>query len=408
MDHATHGCVLLLDGTPDRRRGALPNPTAHAIAGSGPRGFLAAASADVVQLPAMAGPQSVLAYLQDAVRVPGPLLMWVTGHLMVPARRSTEVHLALRESTAATVRYTGLPWEWLTRTLREHDGPTLLLVDAEADAHAWPHVSAAVHDGSLAGGLAVNGVVTPTPDRPSPEAGPYTRAFLTALAVGHPTAGPTLDPALLHQLALSQAALPEGSLPLRYGATGPVLANRAAPPPAAAAQPVATAPAAATAPPAGPAGAEPLPPVPAQPLREPEDDPLPRILAAAQAGRHNEAAAMAAAWEQQTLRRHGPHSPEAALWVEVRADLARLAGDHPRAAELWMSAAANRLARGGTSDAEALAALKRAHYCWQHSGERAHRLAPALLALWEQVPDGGEAAADVRARLQEAPPTVSR
>ncbi|MFI1968756.1 hypothetical protein BLA24_11985 [Streptomyces cinnamoneus] len=390
MDHPTHGCVLLLDGTPDRRRGALPNPTAHAIAGASPRGFLAAASADVVQLPAMAGPQSVLAYLQDAARVPGPLLVWVTGHVMVPARRSTELHLALRESTASTVRYTGLPWEWLTRTLREHAGPTLLLVDAEADAHAWPHVSAAAHDGSLAAGLAVCGVLTPAAAKPSPEAGPYTRAFLTALSVGHPAAGPTLDPVLPHQLALTQATLPEGFLALQYGATGPVLANRAAPGPAAG-------PPAVTAPPA----AAPEPP-------QPEEDPLPRILAAARAGRHNEAAAMAAAWEQQTLRRHGPHSAEAGLWVEVRADLARLAGDHPRAAELWMSAASHRLARGGPADTEALAALKRAHYCWQHSGDRARRLAPALLALWEQLPDGSEAAADVRTRLEETPPTLSR
>ncbi|MEU4212340.1 hypothetical protein AB0F13_20465 [Streptomyces sp. NPDC026206] len=393
MDHATHGCVLLLDGTPDGRRGALPNPTAHAIAGASPRGFLAAASADVVQLPAMAGPQSVLAYLQDAVRVPGPLLMWVTGHLMVPARRSTELHLALRESTAATVRYTGLPWEWLVRALRGHPGPTLLLLDAEADAQAWPHVAAAAHDGRLAGGLPACGVITPTPDRPAQEAGPYTRSFLTALSVGHPTAGPTLDPALLHQLALAQAGLPEGFVALRSGTAGAVLTNRAAPRPAA---PPAPAPA-----PAPPVAAE----APAPPR---EEDPLPRILAAAHAGRHNEAAAMAAAWEQQALRRHGPHSPEAGLWIEVRADLARLAGDHPRAAELWMSAASHRLAGGGPADAEALAALKRAHYCWQHSGDRASGLAPALLALWERVPDSGGAAADVRARLQEAPPSLSR
>lgn len=405
MDQPTHGCVLLLDGTPDRRRGALPNPTAHAIAGANPRGFLAAASADVVQLPAMAGPQSVLAYLQDAVRVPGPLLIWITGHLMVPARRSTELHLALRESTASTVRYTGLPWEWLTRTLREHAGPTLLLVDAEADAHAWPQVTAAAHDGRLAGGLALHGMITPTPAKPSLEAGPYTRAFLTALSLGHPTAGPVLDPALPHQLALAQATLPEGFLALAYGHAGPVLANRAAPP-RTAAPPAAPASAPTTG--AVPAPAASVPAAVPAPARQ-EEDPLPGVLAAAHAGRHNEAAAMAAAWEQQALRRHGPHSPEACLWIEVRADLARLAGDHPRAAELWLSAASHRLDRGGPADAEALAALKRAHYCWQHSGDRAAPLAPALLALWERVPDSEEAAADVRARLTgEMPPVGSR
>ncbi|MBH1934451.1 hypothetical protein I5Q34_09140 [Streptomyces sp. AV19] len=383
MDHLTHGCVLLLDGTPDRRRGPLPNPTAHAVAGARPRGFLAARTADVVQLPAMAGPQSVLAHLQDAVTVPGPLLVWVTGHLMVPARRSREVHLALRESTPSTVRYNGLPWEWLTRVLREHTGPTLLMIDAEADARSWPTVAAAAQDGRLAADLPVCGVVTPGPEKPSVTAGPYTRAFLTALSVGHPTAGPVLDPALLHHLALGQAVLPERLLALQYGTAGPVLANPAHARPASAVPPEAEAPSSAA--------------PPAQ-----EEDALPRILAAANAGRHNEAAAMAAAWEQQVLRRHGPRSAEAGLWIEVRADLARLAGDHPRAAELWMSAAANRLARSGPSDGEAVAALKRAHYCWQHSGERAPQLAPALLALWEQVPGNPDAAADVRARLAAA------
>ncbi|GAA2710658.1 MULTISPECIES: hypothetical protein [Streptomyces] len=402
MDHPTHGCVLLLDGTPDRRRGAVPNPTAHAVAGARPRHFLAAPSADVVQLPAMAGPQSVLAYLQDAATVPGPLLVWVTGHLMVPARRSTQLHLALRESTPATVRYTGLPWEWLTRTLREHPGPTLLLLDVEADAHTWPHVAAAAHDGRLADGLALYGIATPSPPGPAPEASAYTRSFLAALAAGHPTAGPTLDPGLLHQLALTGGPLPEGALPLQSGATGPLLANRAAPRPAAPVEAVIPAAPVEAAP--KPAGPEPAAPEPAGPqAAAPGPAPLSDILAAAHAGRHNEAAAMAAAWEQLTLRRHGPHSAEAGLWIEVRADLARLAGDHPRAAELWMSAAAQRLDRGGSEDTEALAALKRAHYCWQHSGERGHRLAPALLALWERVPDGAEAAADVRTRLQGVP-----
>ncbi|MGK5639351.1 hypothetical protein ACSNOK_13730 [Streptomyces sp. URMC 126] len=411
MDHLTHGCVLLLDGTPDRRRGLLPNPTAHAVAGARPRGFLAAATADVVQLPAMAGPQSVLAYLRDAAGVPGPLLVWVTGHLMVPARKGGEVHLALRESTPATVRYTGLPWEWLTRALGEHAGPTLLVVDAEADERSWPHVAAAVRDGRLTSGPAVCGVITPSPDRAPAEASPYTRALLTALELGHPTAGPVLDPVLLHQLALDQAGLPDGRLVLRHGTPGPVLANpaHAAPVPAAPAHAAPVPDAAVPAPSAPPADASAGPPrgdEPQTPARE--EDALPRILAAANAGRHNEAAAMAAAWEQQVLRRHGPQSAEAGLWIEVRADLARLAGDHPRAAELWMSAAANRLSRGGPEDAEAVAALKRAHYCWQHSGDRASLLAPALLALWEQVPGSLDAAADVRARLAEGPRPVSR
>ncbi|PAU50687.1 hypothetical protein CK936_01215 [Streptomyces albireticuli] len=460
--------MLLLDGTPDRSRGAVPNPTAHALAGADPRRFLAAPSVDVVQLPGVAGPQSVLAYLQHAAASPGPLLVWVTGRLMVPSRRAKELHLGLSGSTPGSVRYTGLPWAWLTRTLGAHQGPLVVLVDVEADPAARPEVAAAASDGRLAGGVPLFGVVTPAPATPFREAGPYTSAFLDVLRAGDPAGGPVLDVAEVHRQALGLAAPGDGTLTLQYGPAGPLLVNPAARPapvaapppspvpvptsvpapvPAAApvreparaqepvrdtgrvrvpepvrdAEPVHTpdsgradgparttepvrAPAADPAPAPAPVGGRPAP-VPAR------DDLLPGILAAAHAGRHNEAAAMAAAWEQQTLRLYGPDSPEAGLWTEVRADLARLAGDHGRAAGLWMSAARARLARSGPADGEVLAAVKRAHYCWQHSGGQAPGLATDLLALWEQVPGGRDAAEDVRTRLRalgDAPPAAAR
>ncbi|WP_436754330.1 hypothetical protein [Streptomyces sp. URMC 124] len=424
--------MLLLDGTPDRRRGVLPNPTAHAIAGANPRRFLAADAVDVVQLPAVEGPQSALAYLQHAAAVPGPLLVWVTGRLMIPARRGGELHLALPGSTPATVRYTGLPWTWLLRTLQAHAGPVLVLADLEADPAALPHVQSGAPTGELSHGVPLFGVVRPVPPVAAREAGPYTRALLEALQTGDPRAGAVLDAAALHQRALAGAGLGAETLPLQWGAPGPVLANVApatrprprprpvvrvdrprpavrpdpAPVPHPApghAAPVRDAvPAASAVPPAPAPAGEPAPP---------QEDLLPVILAAAHAGRHNEAAAMAAAGEQQALRRHGPDSPEAGLWIEVRADLARMAGDHARAAELWLTAAAARLGRSGPADEEVLAAVKRAHYCWQHSGEGAVRLAPALLALWERIPGGEGAAEHIRARLREAeevPPGVAR
>ncbi|WP_424888462.1 hypothetical protein [Streptomyces sp. XH2] len=426
MVDTVRGCVLLLDGTPDRRRGVLPNPTAHAVAGAHPRRFLAADAVDVVQLPAVEGPQSALAYLQHAAAVPGPLLVWVTGRLMVPARRGGELHLALSGSTPAAVRYTGLPWAWLLRTLQAHAGPLLLMADLEADAAAWPHVVSGAGSGELAQGVPLFGVINPVPPAPAREAGPYTRALIEALQTGDPHAGPVLDVPTIHRRALLAAGAGPDTVPLQWGTPGPVLANVAAaarphpqPEPWAPAEP---------APPQQPASLrqpepepEPAPVLPPDPGPAPaavpapvpaQDDLLPGILAAAHAGRHNEAAAMAAAGEQQALRHYGPDSPEAGLWVEVRADLARMAGDHSRAAELWMTAAAARFGRSGPVDGEALAALKRAHYCWQHSGDQAHRLAPALLALWERVPGGEGAAGHIRAHLQgaeeNAPPTVAR
>ncbi|MCF3101171.1 hypothetical protein IPZ58_06200 [Streptomyces roseoverticillatus] len=426
MVDTVRGCVLLLDGTPDRRRGVLPNPTAHAVAGAHPRRFLAAGAVDVVQLPAVEGPQSALAYLQHAAAVPGPLLVWVTGRLMVPARRGGELHLALSGSTPATVRYTGLPWAWLLRTLQAHAGPVLLMADLEADAAAWPHVVSGAGSGELAEGVPLFGVVNPVPPVPAREAGPYTRAFIEALQTGDPHAGPVLDVPTVHRRALLAAGLGPDTMPLQWGTPGPVLANVAAaarphPQPRAAGEPASwrqpeplrpSEPAPVRLPDPGPAPAAAPVPVPTPAPGPAQDDLLPGILAAAHAGRHNEAAAMAAAGEQQALRRYGPDSPEAGLWVEVRADLARMAGDHSRAAELWMTAAAARFGRSGPADEEALAALKRAHYCWQHSGDQARRLAPALLALWERVPGGEGAAGHIRAHLQEAeenaPPTPAR
>lgn len=427
MVDTVRGCVLLLDGTPDRRRGVLPNPTAHAVAGAHPRRFLAADAVDVVQLPAVEGPQSALAYLQHAAAVPGPLLVWVTGRLMVPARRGGELHLALPGSTPATVRYTGLPWAWLLRTLQAHAGPVLLMADLEADTAAWPHVVSGAGSGELAQGVPLFGVVNPVPPVPAREAGPYTRALLEALRTGDPHAGPVLDVPTVHRRALLAADPGPDTVPLQWGTPGPVLANVAAaarphpqPEPRTEYEPALSREPALLQPPAPPRQPEPAPVRPPDPVPAPaaapvpapaQDDLLPGILAAAHAGRHNEAAAMAAAAEQQALRRYGPDSPEAGLWIEVRADLARMAGDHPRAAELWMTAAAARLGRSGPADGEALAALKRAHYCWQHSGDQAPRLAPALLALWERVPGGEGAAGHIRTRLQEAeenaPPTVA-
>ncbi|MCZ0973787.1 hypothetical protein O1L55_25775 [Streptomyces albulus] len=47
-------------------------------------------------------------------------------------------------------------------------------------------------------------------------------------------------------------------------------------------------------------------------------DPRPLIWQAAQAGRHDQAAEMAASWEQQALQRYGYASPQATQWAEIR------------------------------------------------------------------------------------------
>ncbi|WP_232265552.1 hypothetical protein [Streptomyces pactum] len=138
-------------------------------------------------------------------------------------------------------------------------------------------------------------------------------------------------------------------------------------------------------------------------------DPHASILEAARAGRHSEAAAMAAAWEQEAMRAHGPSSSEAIHWLEVRADLFRLAGDSLRACELWMAAARIRLGNRqppGHPDVEG--AVDRAHHQWQEIRDpnRAAALAPLLIELRTQVPGrrpGALEAVRRRAELLRSP-----
>ncbi|MER5972546.1 hypothetical protein ABT112_22900 [Streptomyces sp. NPDC002055] len=126
---------------------------------------------------------------------------------------------------------------------------------------------------------------------------------------------------------------------------------------------------------------------PPRPAADP--DPHPAILAAAREGRHGEAAAMAAAWEQQALRLYGAASAEAVHWLEVRADLARLAGDFVRSCELWTAAASARMQRGEPPEAaDVVAAVDRAHHCWEQVADpaAARGLAHHLLEMRRAVP----------------------
>ncbi|GAA1915026.1 hypothetical protein [Streptantibioticus ferralitis] len=133
-------------------------------------------------------------------------------------------------------------------------------------------------------------------------------------------------------------------------------------------------------PPAAPARWQPRPPAVA--------DPHDAIRDAARAGRHTEAAAIAAAWEQAALRAAGPSSAEAVHWVEVRADLAMLAQDTGRACELWLTAASARLTGGQDTESEdVIKAVDRAHHCWSRITDpaRARQLAPDLVRLRRRV-----------------------
>ncbi|QRX95400.1 hypothetical protein [Streptomyces noursei] len=119
-----------------------------------------------------------------------------------------------------------------------------------------------------------------------------------------------------------------------------------------------------------------------------EPDPKPLIWQAAQAGRHDQAAEMAASWEQQALQRYGYDSPQATQWAEIRADLARIAGRWPLATQLWVAAAHTRLAHQSPDSAEVLNAARGAHHCWNQITDigQAIENGPELINLLRQLP----------------------
>lgn len=124
-------------------------------------------------------------------------------------------------------------------------------------------------------------------------------------------------------------------------------------------------------------------------------DPHSFITSAVQAGRHGDADALAAQWEQAAFRAHGPASEEALHWTEVRADLAMFAGDPARSCRAWLTVAGTRLGAGQASDAPAVeAAVDRAHHQWTSLGESAdaRELGPVVVELRRRVPGRREGA----------------
>ncbi|WP_189149409.1 hypothetical protein [Streptomyces lacrimifluminis] len=126
-----------------------------------------------------------------------------------------------------------------------------------------------------------------------------------------------------------------------------------------------------------------------------DGDPHSFITSAVQAGRHGDADALAAQWEQAAARAYGVASEEALHWTEVRADLAMFAGDPARSCRAWLTVAGARLGAGQASDAPAVeAAVDRAHHQWTSLGESAdaRELGPVVVELRHRVPGRREGA----------------
>ncbi|MGW2227059.1 hypothetical protein [Streptomyces formicae] len=318
------------------------------LAAVSPAALAGTPTASVVELADPLDPQTVLTRLRAAAMAPGPLTIFLVGQVHLD-RRQRQLHLALARSTPATMRYTGLPWHWITQELRLRPaGSTTIVVDLHTDPESWGTLTQ--HPLDAGPGVALYGRIAPPVRRRGIETPTYMKALATVLRSGHRPPLPQL-----HEQAVAQS-LADDAQDLLIASTGAA-------------------------------------PVAQSPYRQPptpsDMDPHAAITAAVEAGRHGEAASLAAAWEQTALRMHGPGSAEVIHWMEVRADLQRFAGEPARSCETWLAVAAARLSAGQAPDsAEVEAAADRAHHLWDRvrDPETVRGLGPALVALRRQVP----------------------
>ncbi|MBP5892347.1 hypothetical protein ACH3XX_25405 [Streptomyces scabiei] len=383
------GTVLLLAASP-MGRGCLVDAASvlPVLAAVTPEVLSGTGTANVVELADPVEPQAVLTRLRAAATAPGPLTVYLTGQLQLD-RRQRLVHLALARTTPATVRYTAFPWHWIVEELRlRAPGSTTLFVDLHADAEVWRQL--AEQPLSAGPGVSLYGRVAPPAGgvRRAVALPGYMKALATILRSGQRPAA-----AVLHEQVVARAG-GHGDLVLARDAMAPPATT-----PHGAAAPVAAAP-------ANPAPVDPGPANPA--LADPDPlpaDPHSAIAGAVEAGRHVEAAGLAARWEQGALREFGDGSEEVLHWREVRADLAMFAGDAAGSCETWLGVAAARLAAGRPArDPAVEAAVDRAHHQWGLVTDtgRALELGAVLVELRGRVPGRRAGAlAHARQRLAE-------
>ncbi|MGW6275553.1 hypothetical protein [Streptomyces sp. NPDC055060] len=356
------------------------------LAAVSPAVLAGTATASVVELADPLDPQTVLTRLRAAAMAPGPLTVYLVGQLHLDRRQRLQ-HVGLARTTAATVRYTGFPWHWIAQELRlRPPGSTTVIADLHADTDSWQQLAQRPLD--VGAGVALYGRIAPPPGRRAVATPSYMKALATVLRSGHRPPLPDL-----HQHVVAQTADEGGGTAIMLLSAGPAVgaAPGAVPgggpaglrhgaPTAAAAQSVPI-----------PAQQQPptldMPPSSAPPTAG--ADPHAAITKAVEAGRHGEAAAMAAAWEQEALRTYGPSSPEVVHWMEVRGHLAIFAKDPGRSCEIWLAVVSARLTAGQAPDASDVeAAADLAHHQWEQIRDPAtvRELGPALVALRRRVP----------------------
>ncbi|MCX3062829.1 hypothetical protein OFY01_24335, partial [Streptomyces sp. GXMU-J5] len=233
------GTALLLAAAP-AGKGCLVDAAAvlPALAAVPPSALTGTSAATVVELADPLDPQAVLTRLRTAAALPGPLYVYVAGQLHLDHRQHL-LHFALARTTQATLRYTALPWHWLTGELalrRPHT--TTVVVDLVTDAEAWQHVGTGGL--GLGHGVRLFGRVTPPPPRRTTPTPTYLKTYADiwrggdrpALARLHETAALRTGPADALFLAMD-THLPSQAetAPPGFGAAAPVAEDTVAPAP---------------------------------------------------------------------------------------------------------------------------------------------------------------------------------
>lgn len=368
------GTVLMLAAAPLGRgrlvdaAGVLP-----VLAAVAPAVLSGTDTANVVELADPLEPQAVLTRLRAAAAASGPLTVYISGQLQLD-RKQHLPHLALARTTAATVRYTALPWHWVREELRLRSAAdTALVVDLHADAEAWRYVAERGLD--CGPNAAVYGRVAPARGRRGLAEPSYMKAVATLLRSGHRPPLPQL-----HEQALARIAEAGAGRDLVITVAG---GSAPRPPFARPATPPGTG-----------VNSDALPP-----------DPHTLISAAVRGGRHGDADELAARHEAAAVRAYGPASDPALHWAEVRADLAMFAGDPVRSCRAWLAVAGIRLGAGQAGDSPAVeAAVDRAHHQWGQIEDPApaRELGAVLAELRQRVPGRREGALEnVRRQLRQ-------
>ncbi|MGC0401968.1 hypothetical protein RKD27_004612 [Streptomyces sp. SAI-126] len=387
------GTVLLLAASPVGRSRLVDAASVLPVLAAVPPAVLSGTdTANVVELADPLEPQAVLTRLRAVAAAPGPLTVFIAGQLALD-RRQHLPHLALARTTPATVRYTALPWQWIREEFRlRPPGSTTLFLDLHADPETWGLLRTHALDSGR--NNAVFGRIAPPPSRRTVAAPAYMKTIATILRSGwrppveqlHQQAFTRLGPDAYGDVVLSAPPRPVAA-PAGFAARPPHPPQR--PRPQEPDRPVVPV----------------VPVVPAQPPQQQPVDPHTYIAAAVQAGRHQDADAVAGAHEEAAARAHGPASEQALHWSEVRADLSMFAKDSARSCRIWLTVAETRLAAGQAPDSPAVEkAVDRAHHQWGQVRDkaRAQELGALLAPLRTRVPGRRPGALEnVRKQLRE-------